>query len=138
MLRSLHIENIAVMNGLSMLEVVRRADEYPLLSKSADKLLEFSSLIDGIAKAEASPSETVREVFERTGYRDMLNLEEDPVKRQGKIENVEELISAAAEYEEKVREAEGEPTLREICQPPADATERVPPPDARYLITARA
>ena len=110
------IENIAVMNGLSMLEVVRRADEYPLLSKSADKLLEFSSLIDGIAKAEASPSETVREVFERTGYRDMLNLEEDPVKRQGKIENVEELISAAAEYEEKVREAEGEPTLREFLE----------------------
>ncbi len=105
------VENIAIMNGLSMFDVIKRADEFTLLAKSADKLLSFAALIEGIRTDGLSPSEAVRAVFERTGYRDMLLSEDDKIIAEGRIENVEELISAAAEYEEKIRELDEEPTL---------------------------
>ncbi len=105
------VENIALMNGLSMFDVIKRADEFTLLAKSADKLLSFAALIEGIRTDGLSPSEAVRAVFERTGYRDMLLSEDDKIIAEGRIENVEELISAAAEYEEKIRELDEEPTL---------------------------
>ena len=105
------VENIAIMNGLSMFDVIKRADEFTLLAKSADKLLSFAALIEGIRTDGLSPREAVRAVFERTGYRDMLLSEDDKIIAEGRIENVEELISAAAEYEEKIRELDEEPTL---------------------------
>ena len=105
------VEELAHMNGLSMYEVLRRIDEFPVLSKSADKLSEFVSLMSSISTVSDKPSEIIRETFLRTGYRDML-LAEGPIVGEGKVENVEELISAAVEYETRLTEADETPTLR--------------------------
>ena len=103
------IASIARDEGLSMLEVVERADSYTALAKSRDKLLSFASLIRGVREDCRLPSDTVRELFERSGYSEMLDAE--GFEGETKKENVNELISAALEYERRAEEAGNEPTL---------------------------
>ncbi len=103
------IEEIASFSGLSMFAVMERVDEYPALAKSRDKLMEFVSLINGIRERAMLPSALLEEIFECSGYHDMLKAE--GFEGEGKIENVRELISAAVEYERKLAELGMEPTL---------------------------
>ncbi len=104
------VESLASTLGVPMYEIMKRADEYTALGKTADKLMAFTSLMDEIGRSSALPSELIRELFEKTGYRDML-LEEGPIIGGGKVENVEELVSAAVEYETRISETGDEPTL---------------------------
>ena len=104
------IERIANELDISMMEVIRRADEFSALAKSRDKLASFLSVIDSVRDGGGTPSSMIRELFERTGYRAMLLAE--GFEGESKIENVEELISAAVEYEGRMSEAEGEATLQ--------------------------
>jgi len=94
--------------GVSMMEVMRFAAEHPALSKSAPKLLEFVSLIDTLREDAKllAPSLLIKTVMEKTGYEAMLKAGGEAMKSD--LDNLGELISAAAEYEAK---AEGEPTL---------------------------
>ncbi len=103
------VEQIATMNGLSMYAVLERVDEFPVLAKSAEKLRGFVKLIEDIRKNAEKPSELIKYIFDASGYRDMLKAE----GREGetKIEHVEELVSAAMEYEQRMEENDAEPTL---------------------------
>ena len=103
------IEQIANAEGCSMLDVVERADQYTALAKSRDRLTEFARLIGSVRREVHLPSEMVRELFERSGYRAML--EAEGFEGETKIENVNELISAAIEYERRMEQTEQEPTL---------------------------
>ncbi len=103
------VEELARMNGLSMFEVCSRADEYPVLSKSADKLLDFASMIKELQAKVVKPSELIPAVFERTGYYDMLKAE--GFEGEGRIANVKEFVSSAVEYEQRCDGASVEPTL---------------------------
>ncbi len=103
------IEELSSTLGSTMYEVMARANEFTALSKSADKLLGFVALIEGVKAEKSLPSEIISELFLRSGYRDMLKGE--GFEGEGKIENVEEFISAAVEYEARVAETEEEPTL---------------------------
>ena len=103
------VEELASMNGLSMFDLMERVDEYPVLSKSAEKLKEFVKLIKGVREEFSTPSSMLEAIYDRSGYREML--EAEGFEGEGKIENIGELISAAVEYERKMTEAQGEPTL---------------------------
>ena len=103
------VERLADLEGLSMLEIMRRVEEYPVLSKSADKLLGFVKLIDNVRECATLPSRLIAELYEQTGYKAMLKAE--GFEGEGKMENVEELISSALEYEKRITDADGEPTL---------------------------
>ncbi len=103
------LESIASGLGVSMFDVIKRAGEFPVLAKSKDKLSEFASLIDGARDEEKLPSELILDLFVRTGYRAML--EAEGFEGATKIENVEELISSAMEYEARVTGEGGSPTL---------------------------
>ncbi len=103
------IEQIATMNGLSMFEVMKRSDEYVALGKSRDKLLAFVSMIEDARDRELLPSALIQHIFVSSGYRDMLVAEGR--EGEGKIEHVEELVSAALEYESRMTDGELEPTL---------------------------
>lgn len=103
------IESLANSNGLSMYNVIERIDDYPVLSKSREKLLSFVSIIEDVKASCNLPSEMLTVLFEKTGYRKML--EAEGFEGEGKIENVNELITAALEYEKRVTESEEEPTL---------------------------
>ena len=103
------VEGIAEAESISMFEVMRHADEYIALQKSADKLSGFVKLIESIKESETAPSKLIAAVFEKTGYKDMLTAE--GFEGEGKIANVNEFISAAVEYEKRCSESETEPTL---------------------------
>ena len=104
------VEALANELGLSMMDVIARANEYAALSKNKDKLMGFASLIDSVREGGGTPSSIIRELFERSGYRQMLIAE--GFEGEGKIENIEELISAATEYEGRMADSEGEATLQ--------------------------
>ena len=55
------------------------------------------------------PSVAITQLFERSGYRQMLL--DEGFEGETKIENVEEFISAAVEYEKRCEESEIEPTM---------------------------
>ena len=104
------IESLADGNGLSMYNIIERIDEYPVLSKSRDKLTGFLELIEGVKKGYTLPSEMLTALFEKSGYKAML--EAEGFEGEGKIENVNELITAALEYEKRVTDTDEEPTLQ--------------------------
>ena len=103
------IESLANSSGLSMYNIIERIDEYPVLSKSREKLVGFTSLIEEIKTGYNLPSEMLTALFEKSGYHDMLKSE--GFEGEGKIENVNELITAALEYEKRVSDSGDEPTL---------------------------
>ena len=103
------IEQIAEATGLPMFTVMERAEEYTALLKSAEKLAGFTRLISRIREEKKLPSEMLSALFLDTGYREMLVNE--GFEGRGKIENVEELINGAAEYEQRCYAEEIEPTV---------------------------
>ena len=82
--------------GRSLFDVLAHADEYPVLSRSAEAMRGFARLILSF-DPETPPSTLLTDVFERTGYRQML--EEEGEVAHTRIQSVEEFISAAVEYE---------------------------------------
>ncbi len=103
------IEAIADGAGVSMLEVIKNAGDYTALAKSAPRLLEFYRLIADIRKKDLTPSQLIGEIFDASGYRDMLLNE--GFEGEGKLDNVNELIAGAIEYEKRQEELELTPTL---------------------------
>ncbi|MBQ5801050.1 MAG: ATP-binding domain-containing protein, partial [Clostridia bacterium] len=93
------LEELALQEGVSMYEIMQKSDTIPALSKSSARLLDFVHILDNVRSTKEKPSEIVKEIFEASGYRDMLIAEGEVSKPR--IDNVEELISAAIEYEGK-------------------------------------
>ncbi len=108
------VESLASMTGRSMYEIMQNAREYDVLSKSADKLISFVELIEGIKASHTRPSELIEAVFRDTGYYDMLKAE--GFEGEGRIDTVNEFISAAVEYEKRVADAGEECTLAEFLE----------------------
>ncbi len=93
------IAAVAKVNGIPMMEAMRRSAEFPEIAKSSERLTAFTDLIDGLRRAEMKPSVLIGEVFERTGYKAMLEEEGEVAKTR--IDSVNEFVSAALEYEER-------------------------------------
>ncbi len=90
---------IAAEEKLSMFDVMERAAEFPAIAKSAAKFGEFTSLIRSFRNDALLPSALLPVVMEKTGYMAMLRA----MGQEGKadIDNLNELVSAAVEYESK-------------------------------------
>ena len=133
------IEEIASANSIPMYEVVKNADQYTALAKSADKLKSFSKIIEKVREERTLPSEMITALFEESGYKDMLVSE--GFEGEGKIENVEEFISAAVEYETRCADSGIEATatgfLEEISLV-ADVDKYDETADAVVLMTVHA
>ena len=88
--------------GESLYSVIKEADSYPQLSRAANKLKEFVSLIDGFINAEKSGDYTLAELYnlitEHTEYENYLRMEKD--NPDVRIENIEELSSNIIKFEE--------------------------------------
>ncbi len=102
------IEQIASETGISMYEVVKNACDYTALAKSAEKLMAFSAIIEKVREEKTLPSEMISSLFEASGYKAMLVAE--GFEGEGKIENINEFIGAAVEYETRCTSAGIEPT----------------------------
>src|SRR5439155_4704004 len=70
-----HLHSYAQSNEHSLLAACRRAEFIPnLKGKAASALREFAVTMDELAEyAQAQPDEVIRQVLEKTGYRQMLS-----------------------------------------------------------------
>lgn len=96
------VEKLAGEEGCSMYDIMRNADKYTILAKTASKLRDFVSIIDTlreIAKTERL-SVLVENTIDRSGYRNMiLMMGESEIDR---LENIQELVSTAVDYEDRI------------------------------------
>lgn len=103
--------------GESIYTVIKEAENYPQLSRSAGKLKQFVDLIDGLIEAHESGDYSLAELYnlilEHTGYENYLRVEKD--NADVRIENIEELSSNIIKFEEEYGdEAELSAFLEEI------------------------
>ncbi len=103
------VEELSAASGLSMYEIMKNAGEYTLLGKAGEKLTSFINMIEDFKSSGLSPSMLIERVFSDTGYRAMLS--DEGFEGEGKIQNVEEFISAAVEYEKRCSDHGDEATL---------------------------
>ncbi len=85
--------------GISLYEVFKTADEYPMLSRAAAKLKEFCGVIDELrTDAENVPlNELLELAASKTGY--MQALYAQGPEEQDRIDNIRELGSSIVQYE---------------------------------------
>jgi DNA helicase-2/ATP-dependent DNA helicase PcrA len=107
--------------GLPIWEVMERGEEVPGLSgaaiKSVSRFHETMDLLRGRADAGGPVAEVLQAVLSETGYLEALEAERT-VEAEGRIENLEELVGVAAEFDRE-REVEGDsetPPLEEFLQ----------------------
>ncbi|MCP2362100.1 DNA helicase-2/ATP-dependent DNA helicase PcrA [Nonomuraea thailandensis] len=108
------IEALSSREGITFWDALRRADEaYGMATRSLNAVKEFVALIEElIAKgAGVPPSALAEEVLVATGYRAELEASEDP-QDESRLENLNELVSVASEFEE----ANPEGTLVEFLE----------------------
>ncbi len=98
------LQTLATEQGKSVYSIMKNANspENFLISKAAPKLLEFVYLIESFKKQlnDLSVHELITNVINDSGYRSMLIDEGEQSK--DRLENLEELISSAIEYEKSV------------------------------------
>ncbi len=108
------VEAFAARERIPFWDALRRADEAPgMATRSLNAIREFVALVEElIVKGEGMPpSALAEEVLVATGYRAELEASEDP-QDESRLENLNELISVASEFEE----ANPEGTLVEFLE----------------------
>ena len=111
------LSEYAVRRGLTMLEAARAAREIKALSKRAATLvLKFVGIFDRLSEVIGEPlEEIVGNVLDLSGYRKHLEEAEGEEEMQ-RLENVEELLTVARDYDERGDSPGGlEGFLEETC-----------------------
>ena len=105
-----NVASLAEQTGRSMMEIMREATGYAVLSRSAGKLIDFAEMIDQLADCADTmePHELFEYMLDKTGYMQSLREQgEDAVER---IDNVNELSSNILQYEQEAEQ----PSLAEF------------------------
>lgn len=99
-----NVQEIAEKQGISMYEVIKHAEQYGLNRVFANSR-EFVQVIEElkIKKEELEISELIKEVLNKTGYTKALELE-NSIEAESRIQNLEELLTVAIEFEEQFAE----------------------------------
>jgi DNA helicase-2/ATP-dependent DNA helicase PcrA len=97
-----HLAAYAEPRELSLLAAAGQADKIPAIKgKAVAGLKSFVALMEELrALAEATPDEVIRQVLDRSGYRDMLKRSDD-AEDQERLANIEELITAAHQFHQE-------------------------------------
>ena len=98
------IQSLAISNNTSMYEVIKNAQNYGLNRVFANSI-EFVQTIEELIarKDDLSISELIKETLKNTGYTRALELE-DTKEAENRIENLEEFLTVANEFEEQYAE----------------------------------
>ena len=107
-----NIGEISEKTGLSMFAIIKHADEYGLNRVKANGL-EFIETIEYLRgkMEELSISELIKETLNKTGYVKALE-QENTAEAESRIENLEEFLTVAIEFEEE----EAENTLGDFLE----------------------
>ena len=95
------IQEISDRTGTSMYEIIKHAEEFELNRVKANAE-EFINLIEELRlkKQELSISELLKEVLNKSGYTRALELE-NSVEAETRMQNLEEFLTVAIEFEEE-------------------------------------
>ncbi|WP_204059350.1 DNA helicase PcrA [Microbispora corallina] len=94
------VEAFASRERISFWEGLQRAEEAPgLATRSLNAIRDFVALLQDLRAKELPLSDLAEEVLNGTGYRTELETSGDP-QDESRLENLNELISVAAEFEE--------------------------------------
>ena len=94
------VEAFASRERVPFWEALKRAGEAPALAtRSLNAINDFVALLEGLRRKELAISELAEEVLVSTGYRAELENSDDP-QDESRLENLNELISVAQEFEE--------------------------------------
>jgi len=102
--------------GESLWQTLRQADEVPGLSPAAvNGLLAFARIMEGLQATHAGRpvAEIVRSVLDETGYEAALAAQKT-LEAEGRLENIEEFVGVAAEYDKRADEPSLDAFLQEI------------------------
>ena len=107
-----NIESLSISSETSMFDIIENADRYGLNRVFANSR-EFISVIKELqSKIEKlKVSELIKETIEKTGYLACLK-QEDTVESETRIQNIDEFITEAVEFESE----SAEPSLREFLE----------------------
>lgn len=96
-----NIEQLANSNGIPMYEVIKRADEFGL-NRVFGNTREFINAIEElrIEKDEKTISELIKDTLKKTGYTQALK-NENTIEAENRIENLDEFLTVAIEFEEQ-------------------------------------
>ena len=96
-----NVEQMAASNGISMYEVIKRADEFGL-NRVFGNTREFIATIEELRDIKDTKviSELIKDVLKKTGYTKALE-EENTVEAENRIENLNEFLTVAIEFEEQ-------------------------------------
>ena len=107
------LQEYARRDGISLYEALGEADRADLTGAAKKGCRALRNLLEGwrVAAREVPPAELIGAVLDESGYRKELETE-NTVEAESRLENLEELINAAREYER----VEGDPTLEGFLQ----------------------
>ena len=106
------LEVFADRERISFGAAVARAAEVPgISSRAANGCAEFTAMLSELRQlaAHAGPEEVLEQALQRSGYLASLEESLDP-QDAGRVENLQELVSVAREYTERVEASEPEET----------------------------
>ncbi len=109
------IARIARDGGIGMFDVIEHASRYEELSRSAAALSQFATLINQLTEISKTVpvAELIRRVSDMSGYRAMIIAGGDA--ERDRLENIDELISGALEYQKSNEEATLAGYLEEVA-----------------------
>jgi DNA helicase-2/ATP-dependent DNA helicase PcrA len=98
------VEALAGRERISFWQALRRADEAPAIAtRSLNQIKDFVALLDELGEMveTSTPAEMVEAILAKSGYLAELESSRDP-QDETRIENLRELESVAAEFEERL------------------------------------
>ncbi|MCI9449209.1 MAG: UvrD-helicase domain-containing protein [Clostridiales bacterium] len=108
-------ETLAYETGFSILEFMKNARQYTAISTgAANSMRDFAYLIDSLREdaSRMCVSDLIRRVIDITGYGAMIDEIKEKNEREERQSNLEELISAAVQYEDSA----DDPNLLEFLE----------------------
>ena len=107
------LQDHANKSGITLYEALSEADAAGLTGAARKSCKAVRDLFEGlrVAAVEVPPTDLIGAVLDESGYRKELEAE-DTIEAESRLENLEELINAAREYER----VEPEPTLAGFLQ----------------------
>lgn len=110
------VKDFATAYGMNLYDALLEVENIPEVARAAGKIGKFTQLIENFRdeKEEKSIKELVDEVLAETGYVAELAAENTD-EANGRIENIDELISKVTEYEENTENPTLEGFLEEVA-----------------------
>ncbi len=101
--------------GIGLFDVIKSADQFPRLSRSAKKMTEFSQMIEEFIEAAdcMELSELFKKVINESGYTTSLSLE--PETKEDRLANLEELSNNLLRFSRENDEATLNDFLQEVA-----------------------